>query len=259
MAALGRLSAGIAHEMNTPLGASLTSLKLLQELVEEYSHSIGDPTVSTPDHQAIAVDMEHLVRVTQQWLEKAAAHIRSFKLHTRDLQGGEEQTFSVPQVIEDTKLLLSHRLRLAQCTLVVSCTAAEPVVYGDPGKLGQVLTNLIVNAIDAYKDLTGGKISIEVAEAGAFLEIWVRDQGCGIPYENLERIFEEFFSTKPIGEGTGLGLSIARDIITNFFGGSISVASIPGHESVFTLRLPQTSKARSPASAPQECYDSAEG
>lgn len=258
MAALGRLSAGIAHEMNTPLGASLTSLKLLQELVEEYSQSIADPTVGTQDHQAIAVDMEHLVRVTQQWLEKAAAHIRSFKLHTRDLQGGEEQTFSVLQVIEDTKLLLSHRLRLAQCTLVVSCTAAEPVVYGDPGKLGQVLTNLIVNAIDAYKDLTGGKISVEVAEAGAFLEICVQDQGCGIPHENLERIFEEFFSTKPIGEGTGLGLSIARDIITNFFGGSIGVASVPGHESVFTLRLPQTSKGGSLACVrPQECYDSA--
>ncbi|MBI3801132.1 MAG: GAF domain-containing protein, partial [Deltaproteobacteria bacterium] len=244
MAALGRLSAGIAHEMNTPLGASLTSLKLLQELVEEYSFSIADPTVSTQDHQAIAVDMERLVSVTQQWLEKAAAHIRSFKLHTRDLPEGEEQTFSVLQVIEDTKLLLSHRLRFAQCILVVSCTAAEPVVYGDPSKLGQVLTNLIVNAIDAYKDLMGGEIYVDVAEAGGGLEIGVRDHGCGILRENLERIFEEFFSTKPIGEGTGLGLSIARDIVTNFFGGTISVESIPGQESVFTLQLPRNSKEK---------------
>jgi C4-dicarboxylate-specific signal transduction histidine kinase len=137
----------------------------LWDLVEEYSSSIEDPTVSTQDHREIAADMRHLVSVTQQWLEKAAAHIRGLKLHTRDLQGGEEQIFSVLQVIEDTTSLLSHRLRLAQCTLVVSCTAAEPVVHGDPSKFGQVLTNLIVNAIDAYKDLMGGEIHVEVAEA----------------------------------------------------------------------------------------------
>lgn len=253
MAALGRLSAGIAHEMNTPLGASLTSLKLLRELAEEYSISIGDPTVSTQDHQDIAADMDRLVSATQQWLEKAAAHIRSFKLHTRDLQAGEEQTFSVLQVIEDTKSLLSHRLRLAQCTLVVSCAAAEPVVHGDPSKLGQVLTNLIVNAIDAYKDTTGGEIHVEVAEAGGCLEICVRDHGCGISRENIERIFEEFFSTKPIGEGTGLGLSIARDIVTNFFSGIISAESTPGQESVFTLQLPQNGKKKKslPSTLPQ--------
>ncbi len=253
MAALGRLSAGIAHEMNTPLGASLTSLKLLRELVEEYSISIGDATVSTQDHHEIAADMDRLVGATQQWLEKAAAHIRSLKLHTRDLQPGEEQTFSVLQVVEDTKFLLSHRLRLAQCTLVVSCTEAEPVVHGDPSKLSQVLTNLIVNAIDAYKNTTGGEIHVEVAEAGGYLEIRVRDQGCGIPRENIERIFEEFFSTKPIGEGTGLGLSIARDIVTNFFGGVLSAESTAGQGSIFTLWLPQGDKEKKslPATLPQ--------
>src|SRR5262249_16380416 len=136
--------------------------------------------------------------------------------------------FSLPYPwIWDTKSLLSHRLRLAQCTLVVSCTAAEPVMHGDPSKLGQVLTNLIINAIDAYKDIAGGEIHVEVAEAGGHLEICVRDHGCGIPPENIERIFEEFFSTKPIGEGTGLGLSIARDIVTNFFGGVIGAESTP--------------------------------
>jgi two-component system NtrC family sensor kinase len=72
----------------------------------------------------------------------------------------------------------------------------------------------------------------------------VRDHGCGIPRENLERIFEEFFSTKPIGEGTGLGLPIARDITTNFFGGTISAASTLGQESVFTVRLPRTGKEK---------------
>jgi signal transduction histidine kinase len=241
MAALGRLAAGIAHEMNTPLGASLTSLKLLHDLVEEYQASIEDPAVETADHQDIAAEMDRLVRATQQWVEKAAAHIRSLKAHTRDLQPGEARPFSVMQVIEDTGVLLSHRLRLSQCSLLVSCVAANPVLYGDPGKLGQVLTNLIVNAIDAYHGMNdaGGEVAVEVSEANGALEIRVRDQGSGIPADHLERIFEDFFSTKPLGEGTGLGLSLARNIISNFFGGSISVRSELGHGSEFLIQLPR--------------------
>ncbi|MGH7961574.1 MAG: ATP-binding protein, partial [Candidatus Binatia bacterium] len=241
MAALGRLTAGIAHEMNTPLGASLTSLKLLRELVEEYRVSISDPGVEERDHREIAAEMDKLVRVTQQWMEKTAAHIRSLKLHTRDLQPGEDSTFSLMQVIEDTRLLLAHRLRLSQCTLHVSCPVPEPLLRGDASKLGQVLTNLVVNAIDAYKD-TGqddGEIQLVVAAEKDGVEIRVRDYGCGIPAEHIESIFDEFFSTKPLGEGTGLGLPIARDIVTKFFRGTISAESVLGQGSVFLLRLPR--------------------
>jgi signal transduction histidine kinase len=167
--------------------------------------------------------------------------MRSLKLHTRDLQRGGERRFSVLRTLEDTALLLSHRLRLSQCTLTVANTAADANLYGDPSKLGQVLTNLIINAIDAYNDTEekGGKIAIDVSEAGPFLEIRVSDQGCGIPSAHLEKIFDEFFSTKPLGEGTGLGLSISRHIIANFFGGTISVSSTVGCGTTFTLRLPR--------------------
>jgi signal transduction histidine kinase len=247
MAALGRLTAGIAHEMNTPLGASLTSLKLLSELVEEYLTSIADPNVEASDHQEIATDMQKLVRATQQWVEKAATHIRSLKAHTRDWRRGEEQTFSVLQVIEDTGMLLAHRLRLSQCSLLVSCATAQPLLHGDPGKLGQVMTNLIINAIDAYKGTEGGEVRVEVVESEDFLEIRIGDHGCGIPDENVERIFEEFFSTKALGEGTGLGLSIARDIVTTFFSGTITVESVLGQGSEFLLRLPRAHKGATTA------------
>lgn len=245
MAALGRLAAGIAHEMNTPLGASLTSFKLLRELVEEYKASLGDPEVNERDHQDIAAEMEKLICTTQQWMEKATAHIRSLKLHTHDLKPGEEKAFFVLQTIEDTGLLLAYRLRLSRCTLTVSCASSdEPVLHGDPGKLGQVLTNLIVNAIDAYMGMNrdGGEIRVEVTEDRDCVEIRARDQGCGIPHENIGKIFDEFFSAKSLGEGTGLGLSIARDIVSNFFAGTISVESVQGQGSVFTLRIPRNRK-----------------
>jgi two-component system NtrC family sensor kinase len=85
-----------------------------------------------------------------------------------------------------------------------------------------------------------------VAEDSDCLEIRVSDQGCGIPPENLGRIFDEFFSTKALGEGTGLGLSIIRDIVTNFFGGTVSVESVLGQGSVFLLRLPHGNHKQQP-------------
>jgi signal transduction histidine kinase len=241
MAALGRLTAGIAHEMNTPLGASMNSLLLLQSLVDEYQQSIDDPSVTGHDHQEIATEMVHLVQSTRQWVEKASLHIRSLKAHTRDLQHNQQVEFSILQTIEETRSLLANRLRLSQSTLSVTCTEAAPSIYGDPGKLGQVLTNLVANAIDAYKAAgkNGGDIHVEVKTLDDILEIAVSDQGCGIAPEHLEKIFDELFSTKPVGEGTGLGLSISRDIIANFFAGTIAVASTLGQGTTFTLRLPR--------------------
>lgn len=247
MAALGRLTAGIAHEMNTPLGASMNSLALLHGLVEEYQQSINDPKVTGSDHQEIATEMAHLVQATRQWVEKASSHIRSLKSHTRDLQRNQEVDFSVLQVIEETRSLLSNRLRLSQSTLTVSCPPTAPIVHGDPGKFGQVLTNLVANAIDAYKatEKGGGEIGIVVAETNDTVELAVSDHGCGIPPEHLEKIFDELFSTKPMGEGTGLGLSISRDIMTNFFGGTLTVVSTAGEGSTFTLRIPRPQSQRS--------------
>lgn len=240
MATLGRLAAGIAHEMNTPLGASMTSLKLLQDLVDEYKASAGDPAVTAGEHREIAGDMDRLVHATSDWLQKAAAHIRSLKLHTRALQTAEIKSFSVLPVVEDVSLLLSHRLRLSQSKVLISCASSDPILAGDPGKLAQVLTNLVSNALDANQAAgrQGSEIAIELRDSAEVLEIRVRDQGPGIAPEHVGKIFEEFFSTKPIGEGTGLGLPIARDIISNFFHGTISAESELGRGSVFTVRLP---------------------
>jgi signal transduction histidine kinase len=248
MAALGRLTAGIAHEMNTPLGASLTAMKLLQELIDEYTTSIGDADVNDEDHRDIATEMAKTLKSTRDWVEKAASHIRSLKSHTRALHSGHEVEFSVLQAIEDTGMLVAHRLRLSECTLTTSYTAVNPVIKGDPGKLGQVLANLVVNSIDAYKAISksGGEIRIAVHGDDNELAIQVADDGSGIPTEHLSKIFDELFTTKPVGEGTGLGLSISHDIITNFFGGTISVESVVGQRTTFTLHLPRQHVARLP-------------
>jgi len=244
MADLGRLTAGIAHEMNTPLGASLASYKIILDLIDEYKKSIEDPEVGVADHHEIAAEMQKLVHNTQQWTERAVAYIRSLKLQTRDLQQNEEKEFSLLQSIDDTTLLLSHRLRGSRCTVTVSCSATAPVLRGDPSKFGQVLTNLISNAMDAYKDTgkNGGDIQVIVTENIGGIELRVRDFGCGIPQENLEKIFDDLFTTKPLGEGTGLGLPISRDIVTKFFHGTMRVESVVGQGTTFILRFPPQGK-----------------
>jgi len=240
LADLGRLTAGIAHEMNTPLGASLASCKVMLDLIVEYKKSIDDPEVSAADHHEIAAEMENLVHNTQRWTEQTVAYIHSLKLQTRNLRQSQETDFSILQSIEDTKLILSHRLRSSHCTVTVTCTAAIPVLHGDPGKFEQVLTNLIENAIDAYQDAVtpGGDVHVAVTENSEGIEVRVRDQACGIPQEQLEKIFDDLFTTKPLGEGTGLGLPIARDIVTKFFQGTIQVESTLGQGTTFILRFP---------------------
>ena len=230
----------------------MTSLKLLQDLVDEYTSSVEDPAVSTTDHREIAFEMSTLVGVTRDWLRKAAAHIGSLKLHTRALQNVDVKSFPVLQIVEDVGLLLSHRLRLSQSRLVVECSSENPQLHGDPGKLGQVLTNLLSNAIDANREAArpNAEIRIVVQEDGDTLVIRVEDQGPGIPPEDIPRIFDEFYSTKPFGEGTGLGLSIARDIISNFFNGTIAVESTFGKNAIFTVRMPRAGgSSRAPSVA----------
>src|SRR5258708_18963192 len=106
--------------------------------------------------------MSTLVGTTRDWLRKAAAHIGSLKLHTRALQNVDVRSFPVLQIIEDVGLLLSHRLRLSQSRLMVESSSENPQLDGDPGKLGQALTNLLSNAIDANREASRPNAEIRV-------------------------------------------------------------------------------------------------
>ena len=243
MAAFGRLTAGIAHEVNTPLGASMTSLTLIHKLAEEYEASIGDPEVTEQDYREITKEIKQYVSDTHKWLERAADYIQSLKRHSRSLERGVEGDFALLQILEDTERLLSHELRLSECRIVIENISPQLTLHGDSGKLGQVFTNLITNAIDAYKETDTGRGDIRIAvnddgEDFANLHVLVQDQATGIPSEHCEQIFEEFFSTRLQGKGTGLGLGICRNIMNNFFSGTLTVESHLGQGSTFILKIP---------------------
>ncbi len=243
MASLGRLTAGIAHEMNTPLAAVRAALAELEKLDVEYQDSIGDSEVSADDHRAIAQEMQHSIQLAQNAAERAAGFVRGIKSQTRDLASTERRRFNAVTVIEEVLLLLRHALREKNCTATFAPAIENLEMFGSPGRLAQVVTNLVTNAIDASADGGGGPIAVRLVPYDHGIELQTSDQGCGIPPENLSKIFDPMFTTKPFGEGTGLGLALVHDIITGEFGGTVQVTSQVGQGTTFTVRFPQRKEA----------------
>jgi signal transduction histidine kinase len=237
MASLGRLAAGVAHEMNTPLAAVRAALAELCKLVSEYQESADDKDVTPDDHREIAREMLDALALAEKASERVAAFVRSIKLQTRDLSAKESRRFNLVSVIRETVLLLSHSLRAANCSVVFEPQNEVIEMWGPPGRLIQVVTNLVTNAIDASGTKGGGTIVIRLAHGAGGIELQVQDHGIGIPQAHMGRIFEPMFTSKPVGQGTGLGLTIVRDIVTSDFNATIDVESEEGQGTTFVLRF----------------------
>lgn len=240
LATLGQLTAGIAHEMNTPLSAVLNALRIIGELGEEYRDSIDDGQVLPEDHLAIAQEIITNAEAAGRWTAKAAGYIRSVKAHGREYQPGNSIRFSVKAVVDETHALLAHRMRSSGCSIEADAETERTMVNGDPGILNQIILNLVTNAIDAYEDSNkpSGCIAIGASYETGAVRIDVRDGAGGVPADVLPHIFDELFTTKGPGRGTGLGLWITRNLVEQRFGGTLEVETQPGVGSCFTLRLP---------------------
>lgn len=258
---VGRLAAGIAHEINTPIQYVGDSLHFLRSAFDDLNQLLDscraaiDALPDTPMSQAL-----------RQAMEEAAArydldfvHAEVPKAFTRTFDGVERVTnivkamkeFAHPDTNEQSPSDLNHAL---QTTLLVAsneykylakiCTdfGELPHVMCNIGELNQVFLNLIVNAAhaihEAGKDLNSGEIRISTAIAGESAVIRISDNGCGVPEENLSKLYDPFFTTKEVGRGTGQGLAITHSILVDKHGGDISVQSRVGVGTEFTLRLP---------------------
>ena len=243
MASLGRLTAGMAHEMNTPVAAVRAALGELLELIDEYRSSIEDARVTPSDHRAIADEMEASARLAESAAQRVAAFVRGIKAETRDLSSQEFVPFDPVLVVEETLLLLGYAARSANCTVNLNAERRPLDLFGSPTRLSQVVTNLVTNAIDASREKGGGPIDLALAPWERGLELRVTDRGSGIAPENLGKIFYPMYTTKPFGLGTGLGLAIVQDIVTGDFNGTIEVDSHLGQGTTFVLRFrtPETS------------------
>lgn len=238
MASLGRLTASIAHEMNPPIAATRAALLELERLVEEYAASVDDAAVQAANHRAIAQGLRDGVALATTSACKAAEFVRSIETQTRDLSPAELHSFDVVPCVREALLLLNYALRQANCPADFAPEREHLEIHGSPGRLAQIVTNLVTNAIDASVPRGGGPIHLTLARGETSIDLGVTDVGSGIAPELLARIFEPMFTTKPFGQGTGLGLTIVRDIVTRDFGGTVEVTSTPGLGSTFTVHLP---------------------
>jgi signal transduction histidine kinase len=238
MATLGRITANIAHEMNTPLAAVRAALIEIEKLATEYAESVGDDEVSPEDYRQIAAEMKAALALAGSASERAAGFVRGIKTQTRDLAPQERLPFDPVPVIEDALLLLSYDIRRSSGVVRFQPPKRAIKLLGTPGRLAQIVTNLVTNAIEALPVTGEGAIALTLTANEHSARLLVHDNGSGIPADIRAKIFEPMFTTKPLGQGTGLGLAIVKELMSGYFGGDVDLASEPGQGTTFTLTFP---------------------
>lgn len=218
------LSAGIAHEINNPLGIIAQETQWIQQIFK--SDSLKD--IAELD------DCKDSLREIGRQVDRCKEIVHKLLSLAREMEP-VIQCVDVNSLIESMTDLVEREVRARNIKLERNLQAELPVVHSDPPLLRQVILNLLVNATHAIEK--DGLITIATISGDHGVEIVVRDTGCGIPREQLQRIFTPFFTTKPQGQGSGLGLAICRGIIERL-GGSISVKSEVGKSTAFTIHLP---------------------
>ncbi|MEI7607324.1 MAG: HAMP domain-containing sensor histidine kinase [Rhodospirillaceae bacterium] len=243
MASLGGLVAGVAHEINTPVGNALGAASHLARRTREAGELFANNRLKKSDAEAFLQTAADASGIIETNIGRAAELIQSFKQVAADQTSDQRRRFGLARYLDEIILSLKPRIKKTPHALIVCC---PPEIEADTfaGALAQVVSNLVVNALfHAFERETVGTITITVAvpEASSenMIEMQVGDNGCGIPTENLKRIFEPFFTTKRGVGGTGLGLHIVYNLMTQRLGGTISVGSTVGAGSVFTLRFPR--------------------
>jgi two-component system NtrC family sensor kinase len=226
MAALGKLAAGVAHEVNNPLAVIREKAGWMRDLLEE------EDVASSPNFQ----EFEDAVEKIEQHVERAGGVVHRMLGFARRMEPVCNDIF-LNDVIRQTATFLDNEIRFRNIGIVWQLDPELPTVQSDASQIQQVILNLLNNAIDAID--RNGHITVTTGydAAAGMVRIGIRDDGPGMDKEMQGRIFDPFFTTKKIGEGTGLGLSISYSIISKL-GGSLRFESEPGQGSEFTILLP---------------------
>jgi two-component system NtrC family sensor kinase len=239
LAALGALVAGVAHELNTPIGNCVTVASTLHDITAEFAQTSA--TGITRSALANYVDStQHASELLTRNLNVAVELIRSFKQVAVDRTRAQRRDFELDAMVAETLLILSPTFKRNHHTLQVDVpTGISMTSY--PGQLGQILTNLINNAIlHGFVNDTPGIIHISAHKTSPeAVELIVADDGVGIPEGNLRRIFDPFFTTRLGQGGSGLGLNIVYNLMKDVMGGTVQVKSTPGSGTQFILSMPR--------------------
>jgi signal transduction histidine kinase/purine-cytosine permease-like protein len=237
MAALGGLVAGIAHEINTPIGVGVTAASLLMEKAIAFSSLFKSGTMKRSDLEKFLDVAQQSSQLTLTNLERAAQMIQSFKQVAVDQSSESKRVFNLKAYLEEVLLQLSPKLKGTKHTVEVE---GDPhlTLNSYPGTFSQIVTNLVMNSLlHAYQPDQQGCITLIFKQIGEQIIFEYADDGQGIPLENLSKIFEPFFTTKRGQGGSGLGLHIVYNLVSQKLGGTIQCESHPGMGTKFVIKL----------------------
>ena len=231
LAAVGRLAAGVVHEINNPLATISACAEALERRVDE-----GD----FPNSEAVEDLAEYLGLIKSEAFR--CKSITTGLLDFSRLRTGDRHPLDVAEILRSSANLISHQKRGEDIEIRIEADPELPLVKADGGQIQQAIIALATNAVDAMPD--GGVLTLRATAEQNRVSIEIEDTGVGIPAEDLSKIFEPFFTTKAVGEGTGLGLAVCYGIVTDHCG-RLSVRSNIDKGTTFTINLPVGQKIRS--------------
>jgi predicted ATPase/signal transduction histidine kinase len=238
MAALGNLVAGVAHEISTPLGTSITASSFLHDLTQKFAQACSSGQLKKSflqNYTDAAIESSHIILHN---LQRAGALVSSFKQVAVDQTRLESRTFELKPYLEEVLISLQpefkHRGHQFQIT-----GDKELLITSYPGAFSQILTNLVINSIHhGYGPNESGLLSVHLTTKDDYILMIYSDDGRGIPPDHLHNIFEPFFTTARNQGGTGLGLHIVYNLVNHMLKGSIICESKEGQGTIFTLKFP---------------------
>ncbi|PHV07737.1 histidine kinase [Janthinobacterium sp. BJB412] len=238
LASLGGLVAGVAHEINTPVGIALTSASVLMEATDKVRQDVAEGNIKKSDILRYLETAGESARLIMNNAYRAAHLIHSFKQIAVDQVSEARRRFELRDYIGEVVSSLQPKLKKTRVAVAIDCPA-DIVLDSYPGALAQVITNLTLNCLEhAFEPEAEGRIGINVRRDADWIEMQVVDNGKGIPADMLDKVFDPFVTTRRGQGGTGLGLNIVFNLIVKQFAGTITVSSTLGQGASFVLRMP---------------------
>ncbi|RTE87612.1 MULTISPECIES: YfiR/HmsC family protein [Gammaproteobacteria] len=244
MAALGNLVAGVAHEVNTPLGVALTATTMLNDRRERLIETISTQQLTREQLDAFLSKAEESLSLTEKNLSRVARLISNFKQVAVDQMVSERREIDLREYLEEIMSTLSIELRRAQIKYEI-LVDSKITMTTIPGAMAQIITNLTTNSIRHGFEGSTGTITLAAEPApGDNIKITFKDNGSGMEPQVVQQVFEPFFTTKRNEGGTGLGMPIVYNLVRQKLNGDIKVESKPDEGTTFTLILPRVSPVR---------------
>lgn len=238
MAALGDLVAGVAHEINTPLGIGVTGISFLYDSTIAFQKLFSQGEAKKSDLEKFLSESQEACQVTLTNLNRAAQLVKGFKQIAVDQSSDVKRVFEIKKYIEEILFSLHPRIKKTKHVINVDCPQ-KLMMDSFPGAFSQILTNLVMNSLlHGFEDMEAGQISIVVETINNSIIFHYKDNGKGMTSEQQTKLFDPFYTTKRGSGGTGLGMHLVYNLVSEKLAGEIECETAPGEGTLITISVP---------------------